>query len=58
MIESQVIILQVKKLKSKGMRGHLEDPMARYGSYKEHSGFPSPSMTLTLKAAAYFNNLL
>lgn len=37
MIESQVIILQIKKLKSKGMRGHLEDPMARYGSSKEHS---------------------
>jgi len=36
MIESQVIILLIKKLKSKEMKG-LKGPMVWYGSYKEHS---------------------
>lgn len=36
MIESQVIILLIKKLKSKEMK-RLKGSMVWYGSYKEHS---------------------
>lgn len=37
MIESQVIVLLIKKLKSKEMKGRLKGPMVWYGSCKEHS---------------------